>query len=323
MESTGDKIRAFVLALALHVGLVAVLFLGLWWSRPPQTVSVAGPVIEAVLVTEPGTGRSPPRPSPPRPAPPPKPAPPAPEPEAPPPQPEPTPSPQQADTPPQPQPQAPVPKPDTREQERVARLAQQQAETKAREEAAERHRQEQILLEQQAQKEDAERRERLRQQAEERERKLADIKRQREAAEKASRLAQERLQQLQDRRAPVSAPSAAKPEPGPPAPAPARAGNEGVDESLLGQYIIAIQRAVEHNWLRPETVRPGQPCKIRIRQIVGGEVIGVTMDPSCPYDDLGRRSVEAAVLKAQPLPYTGFESVFRPDLLFTFVAPEG
>lgn len=322
MESTGDKIRALVLALALHIGLVSVLFFGLWWTRPPQQLSVAGPVIEAVLVTDPGVGHSNPRPAPSQPAPAPKPEPTAPEPQAPAPQPEPASAPQQAEIPPQPQAQAPVPKPDTREQERVARLAQQQAEAKAREEAIERHRQEQILLEQQALKVEAERRERLRREAEERDRKLAEIRKQREAAEKASRLAQERLQQLQDHRPTVSA-ATAKPEPGPPAPAPARAGNEGVDDSLLAQYTLAIQRAVEHNWLRPETVRPGQPCKIRIRQIVGGEVIGVSMDPTCPYDDLGRRSVEAAVLKAQPLPYTGFESVFRPDLVFTFVAPEG
>ena len=321
METAADKLSALLLALALHAGLLALLFVGLWWSRPPQRLSVAGPVIEAVLVTEPGTGRTPPRAAPPKPAAPSKPEPPAPEPEAPPPQPLPAPSPQQAPTPPQPQPQAPLPKPDTREQERVARLAQQQAETKAREEAVERRRQEQILLEQQAQKAEAERRERLRRESDERERKLADIRRQREAAERQSRLAAERLQQTRDARPEL--PSAPTRGPGPPAPAPARAGNEGVDESLKAQYVLAIQRAVESNWLRPETVRPGQPCKLRIRQIVGGEVIAVSIDPSCPYDELGRRSVEAAVRKAEPLPYTGFESVFSPDLLFTFVAPEG
>lgn len=320
METPADKLSALLLALALHVGLVALLFVGLWWSRPPQTLSVAGPVIEAVLVTEPGTGRTPPRATPPKPAPVPKPEPPAPEPEAPPPQPQPEPRPQQAQTPPQPQPQALVPKPDTREQERAARLAQAQAEARAREEAAERRRQEQVLLEQQVQKAEAERRERLRRETQERERKLAEIRRQREAAEKQSRLAAERLKQMRDARPEL--PSAPTREPGPPAPAPARAGNEGVDESLKAQYVLAIQRAVESNWLRPETVRPGQPCKLRIRQIVGGEVIAVSIDPSCPYDELGRRSVEAAVRKAEPLPYTGFESVFSPDLLFTFVAPE-
>jgi colicin import membrane protein len=50
----------------------------------------------------------------------------------------------------------------------------------------------------------------------------------------------------------------------------------------------------------------------------GGDVMNVEIDSSCPYDALGRRSVEAAVRKAEPLPYVGFESVFnrRPNLNF-------
>ena len=50
----------------------------------------------------------------------------------------------------------------------------------------------------------------------------------------------------------------------------------------------------------------------------GGEVIDVEVSPACPYDEQGRRSVEAAVLKAQPLPYAGFESVFSRDLSIRF-----
>lgn len=316
METRRDLLLSLLFTIGLHAGLITLLYFGLWWSRPPTTLSVAGPVIEAVLVSDPGGGRTPPRPAPAKPATPPAPAP---EPVAPPPQPEPTPSPQRAEVPPQPMPQMPVPQPETREQERAARLVREQEE-KARAEAIEKRRQEQILLEQQARKAEAERRERLRRQVEEEtERKLAEIRKQREAAERASRLASERLRQIRDRQTKVGAPGA---EHGPPAPAPVRAGNEGSDESLLGQYTIAIQRAIERNWLRPETVRPGLECKMRIRQIVGGEVIAVAIDASCPYDDLGRRSIEAAVLKAQPLPYAGFESVFRPDLLFTFKAPE-
>ena len=46
------------------------------------------------------------------------------------------------------------------------------------------------------------------------------------------------------------------------------------------------------------------------------------VDPSCPYDEAGRRSVEAAVLKAQPLPYQGFESVFNRTLILNFRAED-
>ncbi len=59
-----------------------------------------------------------------------------------------------------------------------------------------------------------------------------------------------------------------------------------------------------------------------IRQIPGGEVIDAQVDPSCPYDEQGRRSVEAAVLKAQPLPYRGFESVFTRTLTINFRAED-
>ena len=51
-------------------------------------------------------------------------------------------------------------------------------------------------------------------------------------------------------------------------------------------------------------------------------MIEARVDPSCPYDELGRRSVEAAVLKAQPLPYAGFEAVFQRTLRLNFVAQE-
>ena len=61
---------------------------------------------------------------------------------------------------------------------------------------------------------------------------------------------------------------------------------------------------------------------IFITQLPGGKVIKVDIAPSCPYDALGERSVEAAVLKAQPLPYAGFESVFRRELKLNFQAED-
>jgi colicin import membrane protein len=48
----------------------------------------------------------------------------------------------------------------------------------------------------------------------------------------------------------------------------------------------------------------------------------VQVSASCPYDELGRRSVEAAVLKAQPLPYAGFETVFSRTLTLNFEAQD-
>ena len=52
----------------------------------------------------------------------------------------------------------------------------------------------------------------------------------------------------------------------------------------------------------------------------GGEVVEVSFTSGCPYDEAGRRSVEAAILRAQPLPYRGYESVFQRTLNFNFEA---
>ena len=99
------------------------------------------------------------------------------------------------------------------------------------------------------------------------------------------------------------------------------AGNNGTDTSLLAAYQLAIQNAVERNWIRPETIPPGTPCRIRVVQIPGGDVISAEVVQPCSFDPIGQRSLEAAVLRAEPLPFAGFESVFRRELVFNFKAP--
>jgi colicin import membrane protein len=94
-------------------------------------------------------------------------------------------------------------------------------------------------------------------------------------------------------------------------------GTNGADTGLEGQYKAAIQNAVTQNWLRPDNM-PDVSCVVHIVQIPGGDVVSAKVDAGCPYDEAGRRSIENAVLRAQPLPYKGFESVFRRTLDFTF-----
>ena len=302
MAPSSGHARALALSLLLHALCVAVIALGILWTREEAPLSVAGSVIEATLVTSVAMPARPPEAAQ---------RPPEPEPAAPPPQPKPTPAPQQAETEPQPTPQAPVPKPDTRETERAARMALQQAEEKALKEEQERKRQEQVLLEDQRRKEEVERKERLRKQELEREQQLAEIRKLREEAERKRKLEQEKLRQIADQRQQT-------PTPAPPAPQAQQLGNQGTDNSLLGRYQLAIQQAVQQNWLRPETARPGIRCALSIVQIPGGEVIQASVSTPCNADDLTRRSIEAAVLKAQPLPYAGFESVFRREIRFNF-----
>jgi colicin import membrane protein len=128
---------------------------------------------------------------------------------------------------------------------------------------------------------------------------------------------EQRDQQRQDlaARQPPSPQPAASPSEATPTP---MAGNNGVDTSLQAAYQLAIQNAVERNWRRPETIPVGQRCRIVIVQIPGGEVISADVDPTCPYDALGRDSLERAVFAASPLPYAGFEEVFVRRLGLNF-----
>lgn len=311
-ETRADTRIAFVGALALHALLFALLFAGMWWTRTTTPVSAAGPQIEADLV-DPNALAAPLRRALDAPAErEPEPPPPEPEQSAPPPQPLPEPRPEDSQVAPQPDAQAPVPVPDTREQERVEREAE--AARRAEREQEEKRRQEQIDLTERKRQEEAEKKQRLAQQAKQQEiaRQLEKIRAEREKAKKAADLAEQRLRQLADATAKATQPTASTAAPPP--------GNDGVDASLLARYRAALNAAIVQNWTRPDTVPLGQTCRITIRQIPGGTVIKAQVDPSCPYDELGRRSIEAAVLKAQPLPYAGFESVFRRDLLLTFEA---
>ena len=323
-ETRADTTRALLYALGLHVLLFAIAFIGLWWTRSAAPLSAAGPVIEAELIDPDALSASTRRALRQRPAavaPTPPPATPeaAPEDTAPPPQPEPEPRPEDSPTPPQPVAQAPVPEPDTREVERTR--AQALADQVARERAEEqRRRQEQIDLTEQQRQEEAERRERLSEMQQQRLQQLADIRRQRAQAAREAQLAEQKLKQIAEARARNAADDAARADAASSAAPPP--GNEGVDTGLLARYQAALTDAILRNWTRPENIPDGLKCRINIRQVRGGTVIDVQVSPSCPYDDVGRRSVEAAVLKAQPLPYAGFESVFRRELELDFV-PHG
>ncbi len=317
-ESRADTAQALGLALMLHALLFGLVFLGMWWTRPPQPLSGAGDPVSAELVDANALPAAMLRAlaDRPEPVPEPEPLPPAPEQAAPVLQPLPVPLPEDAPQEPQPQAQQPIPVPDTVEQDEARRdaISQLQAER----EQAERRRQQQIDLTERQRQEEAEKRRRLSEMEQERQKQLADIRRQRKAAAFEASQAQEKLDRLAERRASSASEEAARAD----AAASAPPGNQGMNQGLLERYQLALQDAILRNWTRPDNVPLGQPCRIIIRQIPGGQVISAEVDSSCPYDDLGRRSIEAAVLKAQPLPYAGFEPVFSRQLNLNFRAQD-
>jgi colicin import membrane protein len=307
-ETRADTAQALLYAIALHVLLFALAILGMWWTRASAPVSAAGSPIEAELVDANALSArmqralgDRPQPAAPQPV----------EEATPPPQPIPEPVPQEAPVPQQQQAQAPVPEPDTREQEAVDRNAVS-AETREREQEAKR-RQEQIDLTERQRQEEAEQKQRLAQQ--QLDDKIKKIQAERAKLARQAEQSEQKLKQIADAQARKAAAQADASASAPP-------GNNGADEGLLARYQAALQQAILRNWTsRPDSTL-GQRCKLVIRQLPGGEVIDVQVASSCPYDELGRRSIEAAVLKAQPLPYAGFESVFSRTLTLNFEAQD-
>lgn len=287
MKETGADTRTALLqALGLHVVLFAMMFAGLQWTRSNAAESPQGEVIEADLIDPSALGaamRSALQRTPealPQPVVEPEPLPPEPEPE-------PLPEPIPEALPP------PVPDPAPVEQENVQRDAESPDVAKVpREQEQKRKAPEQADL-------DAQRVERV----------LAQIRKQREQAARERTMAEQRAQQLADARAQQSSTSNSTPAP---------RGDPDSRSAVKALYSVAIKDAITRQWTRPESIPMGVPCQVRIRQIPGGEVIDVQVSAGCPYDQLGKRSLEAAVLKASPLPYSGFEDVFNRDVTLTF-----
>lgn len=285
-ESRADNNAALLQAVGLHVVLFALMFAGLQWSRVPIAEAAHGEVIEADLVSVSDLSASMQRalrrdPEPlPQPVAVPEPVPP-----------EPDPLPDVLPEPPVEELPPPEPDPAPVEQEQVQLNADSAQVAKVdREQEEKRVRPEQAEL-------DAARR---------RAEALAEIRRQRALAAQERTMAEQRAQQLNDARTTSATPT--RPPPGNP--------DSRLRESA--GYQAALMNAIMRQWTRPESVRLGQVCQVLIRQIPGGEVVSVEITPSCPFDEQGRRSVEAAILKASPLPYAGFEDVFVRDPVIKF-----
>lgn len=94
-----------------------------------------------------------------------------------------------------------------------------------------------------------------------------------------------------------------------------------VGAGLLEQYIAQIQARVQRAWIRPPTARPGISCVVHVTQVPGGEVVGVRVG-ECNGDEYVRQSIEAAVLKASPLPKPPDPALFERNLRLEFKPDE-
>lgn len=173
------------------------------------------------------------------------------------------------------------------EQERKLALQRQEAEKKATE---------QKRLQEQRQKEEAARK--------------AEEKRKLEEARKAEERAQlEAAQKREQEQMQAEAAAAAR----------AQAEQKEL-ASARDLYRLAIEQKVARHWVKVPSAVSGQTCRVVIRQIPGGEVIGVQME-YCQGDAALERSVEQAIYMASPLPEPPDPRVFSRDLGFTFRVP--
>ena len=145
--------------------------------------------------------------------------------------------------------------------------------------------------------------------------KIDKLFQQMEAAGKSSQRADreaQKLAQLKDLKHSQAVPTTA------PRADQARSGQGGQDTALQAQWLAAIQAAVTQSWLRPDNLPHGVVCPVDITQIPGGSVINVHVESGCPYDEVGRKSIQNAVMRAQPLPYQGYEKVFKRQITLNF-----
>ncbi len=278
-ESVVARWRPLGLSLAVHLGIVLLLGSG-WWLMRSEPPAAQVLAIEAVVVDPQSLqALGSPAFAPPAPAPP-RPA-------------------AVPDTPPAVLPTLPPKLPPKAEPEAAARPAPA-PQPAAKPSAAERAAADAKRREEQAQrKADEQRRAEAKQQAAEREKAdRARLAEQQKAAEDA-RLRAEREADLR-RQLEAEERGAA-----------ARASGQAA------QWAAAIQGRIQRAWIRPASARAGLDCTVAVTQVPGGEVVAVRV-LACNGDDTVRQSIEAAVLRASPLPVPPDPSLFERSIEVRF-----
>ena len=281
-----EHLRPLAGAAALHLGLVGLLALAaLKWtsSQPPVEIAIQGYVADL----PPSQGKA----AKPRSAPAPK-----------------------VEAPPQP---VPEPKQEPRAEERVAaeRAAEVERERRQTEERAAEAREAEVAREKAAtERRRAEEAERKRAAETEARRKAEEAERKKAEAAETRRKADEKAQAEREARADAERQAALQrslaAEEEEAAAAGARAG-------VTDEYRRLLVQAVERNWIRPPSARPGLECTLYVTQAPGGTVVDVKLG-ACNGDQAVRESITTAVYKSSPLPAPRDPRAFERRLEIVF-----
>lgn len=88
-------------------------------------------------------------------------------------------------------------------------------------------------------------------------------------------------------------------------------------KKLRSQYVKLIERHVGKKWIKPASTTSDMFCEVIITQNRAGTVLSVKTE-KCKGDKAFQQSVERAVLRASPLPDPPSADVFDRNILFTF-----
>lgn len=99
--------------------------------------------------------------------------------------------------------------------------------------------------------------------------------------------------------------------------------SQAENSGLLNQYIALIEQHIVRNWNRPPSARPGLECRVRVSQTSNGTVLSAQIDQSaCNGDAAVRQSIEAAVMRASPLPPPPDPRLYERNLVLVFKPEE-
>ncbi len=87
----------------------------------------------------------------------------------------------------------------------------------------------------------------------------------------------------------------------------------------ISEYQTAIKLTVGKNWKIANKTQPFK-CEIVFTQIPGGLVVSVEY-LNCPDNKEERHFIERSLMK-EPMPYSGFESVFKRKIHLVLCSPE-
>jgi colicin import membrane protein len=85
----------------------------------------------------------------------------------------------------------------------------------------------------------------------------------------------------------------------------------------INEYRNVLTQAIQRNWNRPPSARPGLKCTLFVTQAPGGTVIDVRLG-ACNGDEAVRESITNAVYRTSPLPAPRDPRAFQRDLEIVF-----